>query len=159
MMTRLSEISVKKPIAIIFAMGTMGLLGIPETFLTIMIATLLLGLGIDYGIHFITRYKEERERGEKLEDALRITSSTVGVSIALTTITTILGFLALMTVTLIPVQDFSKVASIGLLFCMIFVPVIGLLFCMIFVPVIISVGLLFHERVIRRALSFFSWRT
>ena len=134
-------------LAIIFAMGTMGLLEIPETFLTIMIATLLLGLGIDYGIHFITRYKEERERGEKLEDALRITSSTVGVSIALTTITTILGFLALMTVTLIPVQDFSKVASIGLLFCM------------IFVPVIISVGLLFHERVIRRALSFFSWRT
>ena len=134
-------------LAIIFAMGTMGLLQIPETFLTIMIATLLLGLGIDYGIHFITRYKEERERGEKLEDALRITSSTVGVSIALTTITTILGFLALMTVTLIPVQDFSKVASIGLLFCM------------IFVPVITSVGLLFHERVIRRALSFLSWRT
>ena len=134
-------------LTIIFAMGTMGFLGIPEGFLTLMIPTLLLGLGIDYSIHFITRYKEERERGEKLEDALRITSSTVGVSIALTTITTTLGFLALLTVALIPVQDFGKVAAIGLIFCM------------ILVPVIISVGLLFHERVIRRALSFFSWRT
>lgn len=134
-------------LAIIFAMGTMGLLQIPETPLTIMMATLLLGLGIDYSIHFIARYKEEREKGEKLEDALRITSSTVGESIALTSITTTLGFLSLMTMALVPVQDFGKVAAIGLVFCM------------FFVPVIISVGLLFHERVIRRALAFLSWRS
>jgi len=134
-------------LAIIFAMGTMGLLQIPNTPLTIMIATLLLGLGIDYSIHFMSRYKEERERGEKLENALRITSSTVGESIALTSITTTFGFLSLMTMSLVPVQDFGKIAAIGLIFCM------------FFVPVIISVGLLFQERVIRRALAFFSWKS
>lgn len=133
-------------LAILFAMGTMGILQIPKTELTILLATLLLGLGIDYSIHFIARYKEERGKGEKLEDALRITSSTVGESIALTSITTTFGFLSLMTMTLVPVQDFGKVAAIGLVFCM------------LFVPVIISVGLLFHERVIRRALAFLSWR-
>lgn len=133
-------------LAILFAMGTMGILQIPKTELTILLATLLLGLGIDYSIHFIARYKEERGKGEKLEDALRITSSTVGESIAITSITTTFGFLSLMTMTLVPVQDFGKVAAIGLVFCM------------FFVPVIISVGLLFHERVIRRALAFLSWR-
>jgi hypothetical protein len=128
-------------LAILFAMGTMGLLQIPSTPLTIMLATLLLGLGIDYSIHFIARYREEREKGEKLEDALHITSSTVGESIALTSITTTFGFLSLMTMTLIPVQDFGKIAAVGLVFSA------------IFMPVIISVGLLFHERVVGRALA------
>ena len=134
-------------LAIIFAMGTMGLLYIPETPLTIMMATLLLGLGIDYSFHYIARYREEREKGETLEGALRITSSTVGESIALTTITTVVGFLSLMTMSLVPIQDFGKIAAIGLIFCM------------FFVPIILSVGLLFHERVIKRALAFLSWRS
>jgi len=133
-------------IAILFAMGTMGILEIPSTPLTIMLATLLLGLGIDYSIHYIARYREERGKGETLENALKITSSTVGESIAITSITTTLGFCSLMTMSLVPVQDFGKIAAIGLVFCM------------IFVPVIISVGLIFHERVIGRALTFLSWR-
>ena len=127
-------------LAILFAMGTMGILQIPSTPLTIMLATLLLGLGIDYSIHFIARYREERGKGENLEDALRITSSTVGESIALTSITTTFGFLSLMTMTLIPVQDFGKIAAIGLVFSA------------IFVPVIISIGLLFRERVVGKAI-------
>lgn len=47
-------------IAILFATGAMGILQIPSTPLTIMLATLLLGLGIDYSIHYIARYREER---------------------------------------------------------------------------------------------------
>lgn len=129
-------------LAILFALGIMGLLNIPSTPLTVMLATLLLGLGIDYSIHFIARYKEERGKGETLEGALLITSSTVGESIAITSITTTVGFLSLMTMTLVPVQDFGKIAAIGLVLCA------------IFVPVIISVGLLFQERVVRRALAW-----
>lgn len=134
-------------LAIIFAMGTMGLLQIPSTPLTIMLATLLLGLGIDYSIHFVARYREEREKGETLENAMQITSATVGESIALTSITTTFGFLSLMTMTIVPVQDFGKITAVGLVFCM------------LFVPIITTVGLIFHERVIRRALAFFSWRS
>jgi predicted RND superfamily exporter protein len=50
--------------------------------------------------------------------------------------------------TLIPVQDFGKVAAIGLFLCA------------IFVPLIIPVGLVFHERVVDRALLFLPlpWR-
>ncbi len=129
-------------LAILFAFGAMGLLQIPSTPLTVLLATLLLGLGIDYSIHFVARYREEREKGKTLEDALHATSSTVGESIALTSITTTFGFLSLMTITLIPVQDFGKIAAVGLVFTA------------IFVPVIISVGLLFHERVVARVRAF-----
>lgn len=126
-------------LAIIFAMGIMGLLDIPSTPLTIMLATLLLGLGIDYSIHFISRYREERKKNS-LEESLHLTSSTVGESLAITSITTIFGFLSLVTMTLIPVQDFGKIAAIGLFLST------------IFVPLIIPVGLIFHERVVNRAL-------
>jgi len=127
-------------LAILFAMGSMGLLQIPSTPLTVMLATLLLGLGIDYSIHFIARYREERMNGKTLEEALLITSSTVGESIALTSITTTFGFLSLMTIMLVPVQDFGKIAAVGLVFCA------------IFVPIIISVGLLFYEKIVRKRM-------
>jgi hypothetical protein len=127
-------------LAILFAMGFMGLLQIPSTPLTVMLATLLLGLGIDYSIHFIARYREERMNGKTLEEALLITSSTVGESIALTSITTTFGFLSLMTIMLVPVQDFGKIAAVGLVFCA------------IFVPIIISVGLLFYEKIVRKRM-------
>ena len=134
-------------LAIIFAIGISGLVHIPDTPLTALMAPLLLGLGIDYSIHFMARYNEEREKSAKIEDALRITSMTVGESIALTSITTTFGFLSLMTMSLEPVQDFGKIAAIGIILCL------------LFVPVITSVGLLFHERFIRRALAFLSWRS
>jgi predicted RND superfamily exporter protein len=135
-------------LAILFTMGIMGLLDIPSTPLTIMLATLLLGLGIDYSIHFMSRYREERKNGYSLEKSLLITSSTVGESLASTSITTIFGFLSLATMALIPVQDFGKVAAIGLFLCA------------IFVPLIITVGFIFHERVVDRALLFLPlpWR-
>lgn len=135
-------------LAILFTMGVMGLLGIPSTPLTIMLATLLLGLGIDYSIHFMSRYREERKNGYSLEKSLLITSSTVGESLVSTSITTIFGFLSLVTMTLIPVQDFGKIAAIGLFLCA------------IFVPLIIPVGLVFHERVVDRALLWLPlpWR-
>ena len=135
-------------LAILFTMGIMGLLGIPSTPLTIMLATLLLGLGIDYSIHFMSRYREERKNGYSLEKSLQITSSTVGESLASTSITTIFGFLSLVTMTLIPVQDFGKIAAIGLFLCA------------VFVPLIVPVGFLFHERVVERALLWLPlpWR-
>ncbi len=134
-------------LAILFAMGIMGLLEIPSTPLTVMLATLVLGLGIDYSIHFIARYKEERAKGLTLEEAIRATSVTVGESIAITSITTTFGFLSLMTMTLVPVQDFGKIAAVGLVLCM------------ILVPMIISVGLLFQERVVGRAMESLTWRS
>ncbi len=135
-------------IAIVYAMGTMGLLGIPSTPLTIMLATVLLGLGIDYSIHFLSRYNEEKEKGLSTEEALHTCSLKVGESIALTTVTTMFGFLSLVTMMLVPVQDFGKISAIGIVYCA------------IFVPMLISVGLVIYERVIARLISIIPhvWR-
>ncbi len=128
-------------IAIVFATGTMGLLGIPSTPLTIMLTTVMLGLGIDYSIHFLSRYHEEKEKGLSTEEALHSTSLKVGESIALTTVTTMFGFLSLITMILVPVQDFGKISAIGLAISA------------IFVIMLISAGIVINERVIKRLIS------
>ncbi len=135
-------------IAIVFATGTMGLLGIPSTPITIMLATVMLGLGIDYSIHFLSRYNEEKEKGLSTEEALHSTSLKVGESIALTTVTTIFGFLSLITMILVPVQDFGKISAIGLAISA------------IFVIMLISAGIVINERVIARLISLIPhvWR-
>ena len=123
--------------AIIYTFGTMGLLGIPFTPLTVMIGTILIGLGTDYSVHFISRYREEKEKGYDTRVALHTTTLTVGVAIMTAAITTIFGFLALTTMSLVPVQDFGRLAAVGLIYAA------------FFTPIIVSLGIIVHERVIR----------
>ncbi|RCV66117.1 putative exporter protein, RND superfamily [Methanophagales archaeon] len=53
------------------------------------------------------------------------------------TLTSLLGFLALTTMSLVPVQDFGRIAAIGLIYAA------------FFTPIIVSLGLIVYERVIR----------
>ena len=128
--------------AIIYTFGTMGLLGIPFTPLTIMIGTILIGVGTDYSVHFISRYSEEKEKGYDTRAALHTTTLTVGVAIMTAAITTIFGFLALTTMSLVPVQDFGRLAAVGLIYAA------------FFTPIIVSLGIIVYERAIRSGSRF-----
>jgi predicted RND superfamily exporter protein len=123
--------------AIIYALGTMGLIGIPFTPLTVMIGTILIGIGTDYSVHFISRYREEKGKGYDTRDALHTTTLTVGVAIMTSTLTTMFGFLALTSMSLVPVRDFGIIAAIGLVYAA------------FFTPIIVSLGILVQERVTR----------
>ena len=48
-------------LASIWILATMTLLGITLNVLTVMVTALTIGLGIDYAIHIVERYREERE--------------------------------------------------------------------------------------------------
>lgn len=68
------------PIAltVLFNFGLMGLLGINLDIATVMIASIAIGIGVDYSIHIYTRYEEESDLGYSLKDALGISIQTVG---------------------------------------------------------------------------------
>jgi len=108
--------------AIVFAMGTMGLFGIQYSILTILLATILLGLGIDYSIHFLARYREELGKDKTQSEALMTSANTVGESIAITSITTMFGFLSLLSMSMPPVKEFGVITALGLLYASILVP-------------------------------------
>ncbi|MDZ7730897.1 MAG: MMPL family transporter [Natrialbaceae archaeon] len=103
-------------ITIIWTFGFMGLVGIPFSQMLITVPPLLLAVGIDFGIHAINRYREEREAGADINTGMRLTTDQLLVAFFIVTGTTIIGFLANLSSDLPPIQDFGLVAAIGILF-------------------------------------------
>ena len=68
------------PIAltVLFNFGLMGLFGINLDIATVMIASIAIGIGVDYSIHIYTRYEEEKDLDYNLKDALGISIQNVG---------------------------------------------------------------------------------
>jgi hopanoid biosynthesis associated RND transporter like protein HpnN len=62
---------------------------------TIVFAPMLIGLGIDYGIHFTTHYEAERAAGKNVHQALEHTFIGTGGGLATATLTTAVAFYAL----------------------------------------------------------------
>jgi len=62
--------------AIIWTFGFMGLAGIPFSQILISVPPLLLAVGIDFGIHAVNRYREEREEGTDIERSMRTTTDS-----------------------------------------------------------------------------------
>jgi len=67
-------------LTIITAIGAMGLFRIPLNVSTMMVASIAIGAGIDYTIHFISRYKNELKSKERT-DALKTTLTGTGRAI------------------------------------------------------------------------------
>ncbi len=106
-------------ISVIWTGGAMGLFGIPLDMATAGMGSLLLGMGIDYGIHLMHRYNEEKKSGKKISDAIEIAVVSTGSAVFATTATTIVGFIALTFAPLPMMANLGKVCAIGIFFCMI----------------------------------------
>ncbi|EMA07269.1 MULTISPECIES: efflux RND transporter permease subunit [Haloarcula] len=102
--------------AILWTFGFMGLAGIAFSQLLIAVPPLLLAVGIDFGIHAINRYREERVQGYGIQESMRTTTDQLLVAFAIVTGTTVVGFAANMSSPLGSIQDFGIVAAIGIVF-------------------------------------------
>jgi len=103
-------------LAIVWTFGFMGLLGIPFSQMLVAVPPLLLAVGIDFGIHSINRYREERAQGVDVAGAMRLTTDQLVVAFFIVTGTTVIGFAANFSSALAPIRDFGLVASIGIVF-------------------------------------------
>ena len=80
-------------------------------FITVTMVSMLMGLGIDFGIHFIFRFEEERLQGHSPAEAIQNTVQTTGVDTFVGAAATSASFLAL------TATDFKGVSDLGLLAC------------------------------------------
>ena len=78
-------------LVLIWVLGTMALLGIPYTIITSIITALSIGIGVDYTIHIIYRYREEYTLDRDPERAAVQTLSTTGSALLGSALTTALG--------------------------------------------------------------------
>ena len=82
-------------LAIMLNYMVMGFSGINLDLVTSIIASVAVGVGIDYTIHFLTTYKEERTKTDNLEIVTRETFKKSGHGIVTNALAVGLGFLVL----------------------------------------------------------------
>ena len=80
---------------VVINFGIMGLANLPLDAITSIIASLAIGIGVDYAVHYISRYRLELAAGQGVEEALRRAGSTTGRGIFFNALALILGFLVL----------------------------------------------------------------
>lgn len=76
--------------------GVMGYAGAHLDMATVMIASLTVGIGVDYAVHFLSRYRTERGVGRSHGEALAQTVRTSGRGILVNAATLTLGFLVML---------------------------------------------------------------
>ena len=73
-------------------LGVMGLAGIPLDIMTITIAAIVVGMGVDNCIHYIHRFRREFELDGSYREAMYRSHSSIGRAMYYTTLTVVVGF-------------------------------------------------------------------
>ena len=100
--------------------GVMGLVNIPLSFTTAFLGAIVLGVGIDYNIHFFHRFHQETKGEGGLREALTRTYATTGRVILTNAFSTGLGMLVLMTSETRALQDFGFLTAMSMFVSFIF---------------------------------------
>lgn len=106
-------------LVLISVLGTMALLGIPYTLITSIITALSIGIGVDYTIHMIHRYREEYALTRDPEQAAIRTLSVTGSALLGSALTTALGLGVLVFSPLAASQQFAITAAITIAYSLI----------------------------------------
>jgi len=106
-------------VAILVLFGLMGFFGITLDIATALISSVMIGVGVDYTIHFLWRFKKERSKGVDHKEAAFITLTTTGRGIIINALSVIIGFLALTLSNFEPLKFFGVLVVISITTCLI----------------------------------------
>jgi len=95
--------------------GFMGFSGIPLDIATVLVGSISIGVGIDYAIHFLSRFREEFNKDKTELEALDKTLETTGKAIVINVITVMMGFLVLVLASMIPLRRFGILVAITMI--------------------------------------------
>ncbi len=101
--------------AIIWVYGFGSAMGYTFNPMTTAVPVLIVGLGIDYGIHITMRYREEIRTGKKIEQSVTITIMSVGMALLLATVTAGVAFLSILASPIALLGEFGVLCAIGII--------------------------------------------
>lgn len=96
-------------------LGGMGLLKIPLDMMTITIAAITVGIGVDHSIHYITRFKREFAKDGDYIATMHRAHNSIGQALFYTAITIIIGFSVLTLSNFIPSIYFGLLTSVAMI--------------------------------------------
>jgi predicted RND superfamily exporter protein len=104
------------PVGAIF--GVMGWGEIPLDMMTITIAAISVGIGVDDTIHYIHRFKEEFAKDKNYIKSMRRSHQSIGYAMYYTSIAIIIGFSILITSNFIPTIYFGLLTVVVMFFAL-----------------------------------------
>ncbi|MBS3791782.1 RND family transporter [Candidatus Bipolaricaulota bacterium] len=96
-------------LTVLINFGVMGYSGTPLDLATLMVSSIVIGIGIDYAIHFIERFRIEYEEGRDEEEILSATLRTTGQGIFYNAMALAVGF------AILAFSSFSAIVNFGFL--------------------------------------------
>ncbi|MCK4853305.1 MAG: RND family transporter [Bacteroidales bacterium] len=120
--------------SMVLLFGWMGYLGVKLDIATALLSSIMIGVGVDYTIHFLWRYKSEREKRLIPADAVLKTLTSTGRGISFNAFSVILGFSALPFSVFQPIQVFGFLVMVSIFSCLIGALIISPALVLIFKP-------------------------
>ena len=96
-------------------LGLMGLMNIPLDIMTITIAAICIGIGVDHSIHYVHRFREEILDSSHTDVAIKNAHNSTGQAIYYTSVIIILGFSILAFSNFIPTIYFGLFTAFAML--------------------------------------------
>jgi predicted RND superfamily exporter protein len=96
-------------LAATLVLGIMGLVGIPLDIMTITIAAIVVGIGVDDCVHYVYRFREEFREDRDYLAAMYRSHGSIGRAMYYTTITIVIGF------SMLTLSNFTPSIYFGLL--------------------------------------------
>ena len=102
-------------LAALVVLGGMGLMGIPLDMMTITIAAIAVGIGVDDAIHYIYRFREEFAVDRNYIATMHRAHASIGRAMYYTSVTVIVGFSILALSKFIPSIYFGLLTGLAML--------------------------------------------
>ncbi|HEX2022684.1 MAG TPA: MMPL family transporter [Candidatus Thermoplasmatota archaeon] len=118
-------------VAVVWTFGVMGAMDIPLNTLNLAVVPLIMGVGIDYGIHMMNEYQELRARGKTPEEAWIAAGGGSAFALFIGFLTTAAGLLVMVVSPSLLVAQLGLLANVALLACY--------LLAILFIPAVVTV--------------------
>jgi len=96
-------------------LGLMGWIGIPLDIMTITIAAISIGIGVDNSIHYVYRFRQEFALDQDYWAAIQRSHGSIGTALYYTTVTVVLGFSILAFSNFIPTIYFGLLSGLAMM--------------------------------------------
>lgn len=103
-------------LTVTWIVGSMTLLGLSLSVMTALVASLTIGIGVDYSIHLAERFVEERRAGKRASEALAATVTGTGAALFGSAVTTAGGFGVLALAVLPMLRQFGLVTALTVVY-------------------------------------------
>ena len=102
-------------LGIVWTLGATALTIGGLNLITVFLTLILFGLGIDFGIHNFSRYREERRAGHEVSQALETVITETGGASLIAALTTAIAFFSLTLTEFRAFTEFGLIAGMGIL--------------------------------------------